>query len=120
VADFGSFSGLDALEMIALAQESLRAPGNRKPQKLHETLPYVPGALLVLLTSPTFACTTCDSVLPQAVREKVLGPDFWPHIAFTILPFGLVLFITAGIHCGFSVRLSKTTGNARTTKGEIV
>jgi hypothetical protein len=74
-------------------------------------LPYVPGTLLVLLTSPTFACTTCDSVLAQAVREKVFGPDFWPHIAFTILPFGVVLSITAGIHCGFRRASARTRRN---------
>jgi hypothetical protein len=57
--------------------------------------------------------------LAQAVREAVSGPDFWPCVGSTILPFGVVLAITAGIHYGFPARLGKTTGNAGTTKGEI-
>ena len=81
-------------------------------------LSYVPtAAISLLLTSPACACTTCDSALAQAVREEVLGTDFWPHVGLTILPFAIVLAITAAIYYGFPARSREITDH--TAKGEI-
>jgi hypothetical protein len=63
-------------------------------------IPILIAAPFLFLTPRAIACTTCDSVVAHAVRKKVFGSDFWPHIAFTLLPFAILLAVTAGIHHG--------------------
>ena len=77
------------------------------------------AALFPLLPPPAFACTTCDSALAQAVREQVFGPDFWPHVGLTILPFAIVLAITVALQYALPTRHRKTTNHTSTVNGKM-
>lgn len=64
---------------------------------------YGEGTLLLVAT-PAFACTLCNSTRAEQVRAAVFGPDFWLNAGLTVLPFVICLGITALIYYWFPGR----------------
>ena len=60
--------------------------------------------LIVMLSKGTFvvACSLCESETGRQVRAGIFDEQFGYHLLITVLPFPVLLVITALIHFGWS------------------
>ena len=59
------------------------------------------GAVLVLPAPSAGACPVCDRETGREVRAGIFDEHFGFNLAATVLPFGVLLALTAAIHFGW-------------------
>ena len=51
-----------------------------------------------MFAAPAPACLTCDAGIRKQVYAGVFGPDFWPNVAYSALPFAVFGGAAVALH----------------------
>lgn len=74
----------------------------------------------LFLAPSTYACPVCNQKTGQKVRAGIFDEEFGFNLVATVLPFGVFLGITAGIHFGLPRRRRIAPGPKSEPTAEIV